>query len=210
MNRIRSIYRPLWAVLSGVVLFFLGVSDTAAQESSQTLTVSWNPNSEEDLAGYRVYYGTASRRYTNVIDVGNHTYQEISGLKSGVRYYFAVTAYDLAGNESDFSEEVSAVLDEESSSMPLVFVLFQNYPNPFNPETAIPFYLPEKAKVLLQVVDTAGNIVRTLEKGVLPAGRHTAYWDGRNDQGTKVASGVYLVRFQAERIQLSRSIVLIR
>ena len=90
--------------LAVVILFVLVGSADAGY-----LEFAWNPNSEPDVAGYRVYYGTASREYSNSIDVGNITAYRLSGLRDDVRYYIAVTAYDRAGNESGFCEEVSAV-----------------------------------------------------------------------------------------------------
>jgi hypothetical protein len=74
-------------------------------ESAQ-VTLEWDPNSEPDLAGYKFYYGTSSENYTNVIDVGNQVTYTVTGLKPGETYYFAVTAYNTAGLESDYSNEV--------------------------------------------------------------------------------------------------------
>lgn len=73
------------------------------------LTLAWDPNTEPDLAGYRVYYGTAPREYVDSIDVGNITTYQLDYLLDGVTYFIAVTAYDTSGNESDFSHEVSGV-----------------------------------------------------------------------------------------------------
>jgi hypothetical protein len=70
------------------------------------VTLAWDPNEEPDLDGYKIYYGTSSRNYSNTVDVGNTTQYTISGLNDGVTYYFAATAYDAYENESDFSEEV--------------------------------------------------------------------------------------------------------
>jgi hypothetical protein len=71
-----------------------------------SLTFEWDPNTEEDLAGYIVYYGTSSREYNHDVDIGDYTSCTISGFEDGIRYYFAVTAYDEDGNESAFSKEV--------------------------------------------------------------------------------------------------------
>ena len=92
----------------GILIFFVFLFNTVLMGKS--VTVSWDPNTEADLAGYRVYYGTASRNYQVNVDVGLDTSKVIENLQSGIRYYFAVTAYDTANNESDFSEEVSIVL----------------------------------------------------------------------------------------------------
>ena len=72
-----------------------------------TAIVEWAPNSEADLAGYTVYYGTDTRIYSTSADVGMSTSHQISGLVEGVTYYFAVTAYNASGAESLYSEEVS-------------------------------------------------------------------------------------------------------
>lgn len=58
-----------------------------------------------DLTGYRIYYGTSSGQYSNSVDVGTFTSSVISGLTVGETYYFVVTAYDTAGNESGYSNE---------------------------------------------------------------------------------------------------------
>ena len=100
-----------------LTLFFPSI-DSAAQ-----MRLAWNPNTESDLAGYKVYYGTASRTYGSCIDVGNVNISTVPGLTQGVTYYFAVTAYDSYGNESGYSNEVYATLaptDPEAVSVPNV------------------------------------------------------------------------------------------
>jgi len=92
----------------GILIFFIFLSNIVLMAGS--VTISWDPNTEADLAGYRVYYGTESRNYQVNVDVGLDTFKVIENLQTGIRYYFAVTAYDTANNESDFSEEVSIVL----------------------------------------------------------------------------------------------------
>jgi hypothetical protein len=72
-----------------------------------SLIISWLPNVEQDLAGYRIYYGTLSGVYSDTLDVGVNTSYTIADLDSSQIYYFAVTAYDFSGNESSFSTEVN-------------------------------------------------------------------------------------------------------
>jgi len=74
-----------------------------------TATVTWAPNSEADLAGYKLYVGTSSGIYSRIVDVGKVTSYAIS-LPKGVTYFFSVTAYDNAGNESGHSAELSRSL----------------------------------------------------------------------------------------------------
>ena len=73
---------------------------------ADTAVVSWSPNTETDLAGYKIYYGTSSGAYDDALDVGNETSFAVNGLVKGTVYFFAVTAYDFSGNESGFSREV--------------------------------------------------------------------------------------------------------
>ncbi len=67
--------------------------------------MAWNLSNESDLAGYKIYYGNSSRNYDTNIDVGYQTSYTISGLVDGNAYYFAVTTYDIYGNESGYSAE---------------------------------------------------------------------------------------------------------
>ena len=74
---------------------------------AETATVSWDANTENDLSGYKIYYGTSSGSYDNVLDVGNTTSFVINNLVAGTTYFVVVTAYDFSRNESGFSDEVS-------------------------------------------------------------------------------------------------------
>ena len=76
-------------------------SDTAK------LMISWDANTEQDLAGYKIHCGTQSRGYKTALPVGNVTSYTVGTLAFNTKYYFAVTAYDKAGNESKYSDEVA-------------------------------------------------------------------------------------------------------
>ena len=93
----------------------------------------------------------------------------------------------------------SLTLIEES---PKVTALLANYPNPFNPETWIPYQLAKPAEVSISIHSADGKLVRTLELGQLPVGIYhnkfrAAYWDGRNEFGESVASGIYFYTLTA-------------
>lgn len=75
--------------------------------AEQSVTLAWNRNTETFVSGYKVYYGGASRQYTNVLDAGNLTEKRVDGLEEGKKYFFAATAYTTNGVESDYSLEVS-------------------------------------------------------------------------------------------------------
>ncbi len=87
-------------------------------------------------------------------------------------------------------QDITAVGDD---SAPVMFTLEANYPNPFNLATTIPYTLSELRTVTLRIHDFAGQVVRELVSGRVEPGRHEVVWDGRDDAGAPVASGVYLV-----------------
>lgn len=84
-----------------------------------------------------------------------------------------------------------------SSDLPNFFTLRQNYPNPFNLQTSISFYLPEKSEVNLAIYNILGQKVRTLVDGPMEPGSHTVIWNGKNESGSVVASGIYFYKLNA-------------
>jgi hypothetical protein len=97
-------------ILRGL-LFLILVSRPASAWAGEAI-LNWDPNADSDLAGYKVYYGTASGSYTESVDVGltdnsNSPQYTVGDLLGGTTTYFAVTAYDTSGNESGYSNEVS-------------------------------------------------------------------------------------------------------
>jgi hypothetical protein len=78
-----------------------GVDSITAQ-----ITVEWDANTEPNISGYRVYYGSESGIYDSIVDVGNITNYTIIGLEPGDTYFITATAYDTDGNESDFATEL--------------------------------------------------------------------------------------------------------
>lgn len=110
----KSIILTLILLTVGFLLLqaFFGKVKTEGQAE-----LSWNPNTEADLAGYRIYYGTAPRNadcppggYAYNIDVRKATNYNVSNLKLGQTYYFSVTSYNTSGKESCFSGEMSKKL----------------------------------------------------------------------------------------------------
>jgi hypothetical protein len=97
-------------------------------------------------------------------------------------------------------------------ALPRALSLGPNYPNPFNPSTTIRYGLGEgePRAIRLDVYDMRGRRVRTLFRGVREAGRYEAHWDGRDERGAEVGSGVYVVRLRSDREVVSRKMVLAR
>ena len=88
-----------------VVCIIIGIIASNALAAQATLT--WDPNTESDLGGYKVHYGTTNGSYTVHTDVHKVTTHTVTGLTAGQTYYFAATAYDTSGNESGYSNTVS-------------------------------------------------------------------------------------------------------
>ena len=91
-------------VFFSVLLVALLISVWARAEQ---VTLAWDANTETDLAGYKVHYGTASGSYTTHVDVHKVTTAIVNGLTAGQTYYFVVTAYNASNNESGYSNQVS-------------------------------------------------------------------------------------------------------
>jgi len=102
--------------------------------------------------------------------------------------------------------------DAGSQSLPKTFSLARNSPNPFNPSTAISYSVPEgkKARVTLKIFDLRGRLVCTLVDDEKEAGSYTAFWDGTDQAGRHVSSGVYLCRMQAGDFSKVRKMVLLK
>ena len=93
--------------------------------------------------------------------------------------------------------------------------LLQNYPNPFNPETWLPYQLAVPTHVMIYIYDFSGHLVRTLDLGLKQAGFYTsqseaAYWDGRNESGERISSGLYIYRLQAEDFSAMQRMVIVK
>ena len=94
--------------------------------------------------------------------------------------------------------------------VPTAYALQPNYPNPFNPETTVRYDIPVPGQVQIVVYNLSGQKVRELASGPRDAGRHLVVWDGRDDAGRKVASGMYLCRLAAGRHEDVKRMVLVK
>ncbi len=122
--------------------------------------------------------------------------------------WYTVTAEDVKRSLIQLPELVTYEIPAET-------VLLYNYPNPFNPETWIPYRLAEDAFVTLTIYDQAGRVVRTLDVGhqvaaVYESRSKAVYWDGRNEVGETVASGVYFYHLSAGDFSATRKMVILK
>ncbi len=102
--------RSLGGILFLALLLHSAPAFAVTPPATHSVTLMWDNNpSSDEVAGYRVYFGTASGSYSESVAAGNVTSRTMTGLTPGVAYFFAVTAYDAGGLESGFSAEVSYV-----------------------------------------------------------------------------------------------------
>ncbi len=95
-------------------------------------------------------------------------------------------------------------------TVPQGYALSQNYPNPFNPSTTISYSLPVNTEVAVRIYNVRGDLVKILVEGAQPAGQYAVQWDGRDQKGFNVASGIYFCSLKADHWSQTRKMILIR
>ncbi|MCH7755672.1 T9SS type A sorting domain-containing protein [candidate division KSB1 bacterium] len=175
-------------------------------QSPYRLTVSGDiPGTGPALQSFNIYRSETSNAVSSGSVIANVGFETTSftdqNLAANTFFYQVTTVYDLG--ESPPSNEISAVVTsirDETVNLPTTFALEQNYPNPFNPSTIITYAIPishNNQQVKLEIFNALGQKVRTLINEQLSANFHTIEWDGTNDLGRPVTSGLYLYRIEA-------------
>jgi hypothetical protein len=139
---------------------------------------------------------------------------QIKGLKAGGPVLVTVTAKDVDNSQITDSINVTVTGSTGVDAAGIIlteFSLSQNYPNPFNPSTSIKFGLPTQAPVTMEIYNVLGVKVRTLIHGeVMNAGFHQMEWNGKDDAGISVTSGVYLYRINAGTFQVTKKMMMLK
>lgn len=99
---------------------------------------------------------------------------------------------------------------EDEKQIPMQYALENNYPNPFNPETTIKYRIPKTTKVSIDIYNVTGQKIRTIVSEEKQPGTYSVKWDGRNDFGRKVSSGIYLYRLQADNFIDTKKMILLK
>ena len=193
------------------------LSSMISAENENNITLNWSLNSETDLAGYLVYYGSESGVYDGVdanegespITISTFEEFELSGLPDGgSQYFFVVRAFDLSGNISEASNEATTTITTDilnEHQTPSTYSIEQNYPNPFNPTTSISYKVPEAANVQITLYDMLGRKLSTLVNERKSAGAYQLTLDM-----SSYSSGIYLYRMQAGNFVQTRRLTLIK
>ena len=124
--------------------------------------------------------------------------------------------YTSGGNFGDFLTVINPLngsttdVRDEVSDAPGTFSLEQNYPNPFNPRTTITFHLPKSVQTIISIYNMMGKKIRTLLDRKMTAGSHSIVWNGKDNQGHLVGSGVYLLHMKAGDYSDTKQLLLIQ
>lgn len=168
-------------------------------DTEDQVVIGWDGANIEPIQYYTIY------RSVDGGAIEQHTYSAepgyVDNLTAPGTYEYVITATDYGDNESARSAAVSYTFTPlsivDGMGIPDEFALRANYPNPFNPSTTIAYQMPEAGRVSLEVYDLTGNVVSTLVSESQPAGYYQTVWNGRDQRGVPVATGVYFYRLQA-------------
>jgi hypothetical protein len=143
-------------------------------------------------------------------DISNGSWQEATTYQTRV---WAAWEREVNNNVQiwgSFTEMIFGAIETEALESLTSFILKQNYPNPFNGETTIEFYLPTASTVAIEIYNLLGQKVKTLWRGQQLAGQHQLHWDGRDEMGREVASGIYLYQLKTDGWRQTKKLILIR
>lgn len=197
-------------------------SFTASLNSYNNIQLQWITQSETNVSGYRIY-----RSNSNSIDqallmnvfipaVNSSTAQLYQFTDAEINtegvYYYWLENVDLDGS-SGFHGPVSVTLsypEPASPDIPIVNGINSIFPNPFNPSTNIRFALGEDQMAVLTIYNKRGQLIRRLFEGSLSKGTYNMVWDGRDQNGREVASGMYLLRLNSGKDSYSAKLMLMK
>lgn len=180
-----------------------------------SLTLRWRKSIGAMKYNYQVSVDPNFDLYTIRQGSVSDTFVVITDLPEASRHYWRVSAANAFGNGQwgnvwNFSTGFSTSVSEQSGTIPSEYAVEQNHPNPFNPETTIKYKLPTAGHVRLSIYNTLGHEVRVLVDGVQSASQHSAIWNGRDDRGNSMPSGVYFYHIQAGEFADTKKMVLAR
>lgn len=190
-------------------------SNVSANVVSRTVNLKWDEAVDADFQYFAIYRGETQGftpdENNRIARLTNTEYAD-GGLDLGKTYYYRLSAFDFAGNQSAFTPELALTPTnvDQSVAMPTVYALEQNYPNPFNPETAIKYQLAKSGHVRLSIYTSLGQEVRRLVDGNQPAAYHLFVWDGRDDAGNSLPSGVYFYRLESGSFTAMKKMIMMK
>ena len=168
-------------------------------------TQYWLPENADSVI-VTLFYQTTSKEYVEFLRDENTT------NTAGQDFYDSWAAHGksapvvMATARAQVNVTVTGIEDE----VPIIYGLVQNYPNPFNPQTSIAYTLGGRDRVFVAVYDVNGRRVRVLVDEIQEPNRYMIRWDGRDDAGKELASGIYFIRYRAGGHSFAKKAVLLR
>jgi hypothetical protein len=170
-----------------------GLAYVASREGFEVLDIS-DPGSPEILSSCRAFEG-------------NYGWDTNYGIDADANYAYVA---NYSKGLLILEPYLGSTTDSDPTTPRFSNFLDQNYPNPFNPSTTIRFGLKEESPVMLKIFDVSGRLVRTMVNETRPPGDYTAVWDGRNEGGRTVSSGVYFYILKTKNYRRTKKLVLLR
>ncbi len=177
----------------------------SASVSEEGVSLSWRISHDGRFVGVNIYRAGSDGEFRRINEESVPPeigfFEDAEALPGRTyRYRIGIVALEYEVYSRDIAVSIP----------PKPLTLYQNYPNPFNPNTSIKFYVPERSDVSLEVFDVGGRLVRTLCRKTLEQGRYSFLWNGVDNTGRSVASGVYFYRLKAGKKVVTRKMVLLR
>ena len=127
----------------------------------------------------------------------------IYGIQRGTQYGYSLYEIGIYNNVS-----TSVRSKDISNNLPSEFTLSNNYPNPFNPSTTIEYEIPKAAYVKLEIYNSIGELITTLENSFQNPGKYNVQWNGKNSKGEEVSSGIYFYRMSSNGLTLVKKMIM--
>ncbi len=183
----------------------------AFDKYSKKVMLTWKTSHEVNHSGFHVYrsrtefgdYHKISGSLVKKDKDGNYHFED-QNVKAGATYFYKLVDEDNKGQKHEHGPLVVHI------PVPKDLILTQNYPNPFNPSTRIRFEVPKQENIELHIYNMLGQHVVTLVNEVKDAGYYEVVWNGKNEAGVDVATGVYLYRIQSQTKSFTKRMVKIK
>ena len=184
---------------------------TANTDIQGTVELSWQAPVEmldfEVFLGYKVYRAEFNLTENNLITETNITDTDVH---SGEYIYKVIAVYEQGESIPIEETVIVTVSDGEQTDFLVITDLVGNFPNPFNPSTTIKFNLAETGNVILEIYNIRGQKVKSLLNGIIYKGKHQIVWNGTDDNGKKVSSGVYLCQMRTKELSSLKRMILMK
>ncbi len=201
---------------------FTANTATVSGTAQTFVRLQWVSETETNMQGYRVHRNTENSLSesnvitpsiipaTNTSETAQYKFEDIE-VTQGNTYYYWLESIDNDLTNS-FHGPVSVTLEEEEEEVPEVYatILKQNYPNPFNPSTTISFSIERTTEVSLDIYNVLGQRVKTLVNDVMDAGSYQTEWNGTDNDGNSVTSGIYFYRLSTDNYNKIHKMMLVK